>query len=374
MTQTTPLYQSHIDAGGKLVEFSGWQLPIHYGSLIAEHKAVREQVGMFDVSHMTIIDISGPDARALLQKLLSNDVGRLTAQGEALYSCMLNEQGGIIDDLIAYFMQPQRYRLVVNAATRVKDLEWINAQSEAFDVVVEEQPELAMIAVQGPSSLNALQTALSAFFAGNTGIATGVCEQVASLPRYHACEMQSLFIAATGYTGELGYEIALPAAEAVQLWQCLIEAGVQPCGLGARDTLRLEAGMSLYGSDMDESNTPYSSALGWTVAWQPLERQFNGRAALAEEQAHGATQKLCGIVLDEKGVLRGGQLLYRGDQSIGVITSGTFSPTLKKSIAFGRIDATHISTHSGDCTVQIRQHRLPVRITGRVFVRHGTPA
>jgi aminomethyltransferase len=371
MTQTTPLYQSHIDAGGKLVEFSGWQLPIHYGSLIAEHTAVREQVGMFDVSHMTIVDISGPDAFVLLQKLLSNDVGKLTAQGEALYSCMLNEQGGIIDDLIVYFMQPQRYRLVVNAATRVKDLEWINTQSESFDVVVEEQPELAMIAVQGPTSLNALQTALSAFLAGNTASnAASVCEQVASLPRYHACELQALFIAATGYTGELGYEIALPAGQAAQLWQCLIDAGVQPCGLGARDTLRLEAGMSLYGSDMDESNTPYSSALGWTVAWQPLERQFNGREALADEHAHGATQKLCGIVLDEKGVLRGGQLLYQGDQSIGVITSGTFSPTLKKSIAFGRIEATH----SGDCTVQIRQNRLPVRITGRVFVRHGTPA
>ena len=366
MEQKTPLYQSHIDAGGKLVDFSGWQLPIHYGSLITEHQAVRESVGMFDVSHMTIIDIHGDDSTTWLQQLLSNDVSKLSAAGDALYSCMLNDDGGIIDDLIVYFMQPSQYRLVVNAATREKDLNWITRQAAGVDVTIDERSELAMIAVQGPKSHKALEVALAAF---DSGESSSVWQKASALSRYQACEVNSLFVAATGYTGEDGYEIALPADRAAALWDCLLEAGVQPCGLGARDTLRLEAGMSLYGNDMDESTTPYSSALGWSVAWQPEDRPFNGRAALADEYAHGAAQKLCGFVLDEKGVLRSGQLLYQGDNPIGVITSGTFSPTLKKSIAFGRID----SSHEGDCEVQIRQNRLPVRMTRRVFVRDGKP-
>lgn len=364
MELKTPLYQSHLDAGGKLVDFSGWQLPIHYGSLISEHQSVREDVGMFDVSHMTIIDVHGDDSVPWLRQLLSNDVSKLVNNGDALYSCMLNHEGGIIDDLIVYLMQPSCYRLVVNAATRQKDLDWIQQQAAGVAVTINERSELAMIAVQGPASLKALAAALKEF---DTPGSTLVLPQIESLSRYQACEANGLFVAATGYTGEDGYEIALPADMAERLWTCLIDAGVQPCGLGARDTLRLEAGMSLYGNDMDETTTPYSSALGWSVAWQPEQRLFNGRNALANEYEHGAKQKLCGFVLDDKGVLRGGQLLYQGERQIGVVTSGTFSPTLKKSIAFGRID----SDHEGDCEVQIRQNRLPVRMTRRVFVRNG---
>jgi aminomethyltransferase len=364
MAKQTPLHQSHIDAGGKLVDFSGWQLPIHYGSLMSEHQAVREAAGMFDVSHMTIVDVKGGDAAPLLRKLLSNDIDKLHTLGDALYSCMLNDQGGIIDDLIVYLMQPSSYRVVVNAATREKDLAWINQQATGFDVVITERPDLAMIAVQGPSSRQLLSRALALFDAKTSD---STIEHIEALTSYQSCEVNGLFIAATGYTGEDGVEIALAADDAAALWSCLLKSGIQPCGLGARDTLRLEAGMSLYGNDMDETTTPYSSALGWTVAWQPEERAFNGRAALAEEYTNGARQKLCGFVLDDKGVLRDGQLLYSGDKNIGVITSGTFSPTLKKSIAFGRVDASH----NGDCEVQIRQNRLPVRMTRRVFVRHG---
>ncbi len=366
MAQRTPLYQSHIDAGGKLVDFSGWQLPIHYGSLITEHQAVRENVGMFDVSHMTIIDIHGAGAKPWLQQLLSNDVSKLLNNGDALYSCMLNNDGGIIDDLIAYLIEPSRYRLVVNAATREKDLKWITEQAAGVDINIEEKSELAMIAVQGPASHKALETALTAFRPDGAALAW---QKISALSRYQACEVNGLFIAATGYTGEEGYEIALAADLAETMWSCLTNAGVQPCGLGARDTLRLEAGMSLYGNDMDETTTPYNSALGWSVAWQPEERAFNGRNALAGEYKNGAKQKLCGFVLDEKGVLRSGQLLYQGDRQVGAITSGTYSPTLKKSIAFGRID----SDHEGDCEVQIRRNRLPVRMTRRVFVRNGNP-
>lgn len=365
MTQKTPLYNEHLAAGGKLVDFSGWQLPIHYGSLIEEHEAVRSNVGMFDVSHMTIVDLSGNDAFSYLQKLLSNDVGKLTANGQALYSCMLNEQGGIIDDLIVYQIQPSNYRLIVNAATRQKDLDWISSQAEAYDITIVEKPDLAMIAVQGPAAQQAVKEALAEVLA----IDPSPDASIDKLSRYESCMVGNVFVAATGYTGEDGYEIALDASQAGKLWDSLIRAGVRPCGLGARDTLRLEAGMSLYGSDMDESTTPFSSALGWSVAWQPEDRNFNGREALAKEYKAGAGQKLCGFVLDEKGVLRNGQILYRDDQSIGVITSGTFSPTLKKSIGFGRID----SDHQGDCEVQIRRNRLPVRLTGRVFVRNGKP-
>lgn len=364
MSKQTPLHQSHVDAGGKLVDFSGWHLPIHYGSQMSEHQAVREAAGMFDVSHMTIVDVQGNDAAPLLRKLLSNDIDTLNAPGDALYSCMLNDKGGIIDDLIVYLMQPSSYRVVVNAATREKDLAWINQQAAELDVAIDERADLAMIAVQGPSSHHLLDKALSLF---DTETSASTSERINGLSRYQSCEINGLFIAATGYTGEDGFEIALAADDAATLWSCLLKSGVQPCGLGARDTLRLEAGMSLYGNDMDETTTPYNSALGWSVAWQPEERAFNGRTALTDEYTNGAQQKLCGFVLDGKGVLRGGQLLYSGDKNIGVITSGTFSPTLKKSIAFGRIDADH----SGDCEVQIRQNRLPVRMTRRVFVRNG---
>lgn len=364
MPQRTPLYRSHIDSGGKMVEFSDWQLPIHYGSLITEHQSVRQDVGMFDVSHMTIVDINGADSTRWLQKLLSNDVSKLGNNGDALYSCMLNLQGGIIDDLIVYLIKPSQYRLIVNAATRQKDLDWMAEQANGFDITISERGELAMIAVQGPNSRSAMEKAAYRCDLVDAPVAM---EKVDALSRYQACEVGGLFIAATGYTGEDGYEIAASAARVNALWNSFLEIGVQPCGLGARDTLRLEAGMSLYGHDMDESTTPYSSALGWSVAWQPEEREFNGRDALISEYETGAQQKLCGFVLDEKGVLREGQLLWSGDEKIGVVTSGTFSPTLKKSIAFGRV----VSDHNGDCEVEIRKNRLPVRMTSRVFVRNG---
>jgi len=363
-SRRTPLYQSHIISGAKLVEFSGWQLPIHYGSLMTEHQAVRQDVGMFDVSHMTIVDIDGADTFIWLQKLLSNDVGKLLNNGDALYSCMLDHQGGIIDDLIVYLIEPSRYRLIVNAATRQKDLDWMTKQSDGFDISIDEKSELAMIAVQGPNSRAALEKAVSGCEIVDAPVAM---DNIDALSRYQACEVGGFFVATTGYTGEAGYEIAASADRITALWDSFIEVGVQPCGLGARDTLRLEAGMSLYGHDMDESVTPYSSALGWSVSWLPEDRAFNGRDKLVDEYENGAKQKLCGFVLEGKGVLREGQLLWRDEDNIGVITSGTFSPTLKKSIAFGRID----SDHNGDCEVQIRQHRLPVRMTSRVFVRDG---
>lgn len=355
--QKTVLYDSHVKSGGKMVEFAGWQLPVHYGSLVDEHIAVREQAGMFDVSHMTIVDVAGAQAKDYLQYLLANDVAGLQKNGAALYSCMLNHQGGVIDDLIVYHFNENSYRLVVNAATRAKDLAWINAQAENFDITITEQPDLAMIAVQGPLAVEKVHGVLTPEMA----------DACRGLGRYEAVHTDGWFIAATGYTGEDGYEIALPAEAAENLWQSLLQSGVAPCGLGARDTLRLEAGMNLYGTDMSEDDTPLTSGLAWTVAFEPANRDFIGRSALEAQKSAGPPHQLVGFVLDGKGVLRGGQLLYKEDAEIGVITSGTHSPSLKKSIAFARVKADQI----GDCEVQIRRNRLPVHLVKRVFVRNG---
>ena len=357
--QKTVLYDSHVKSGGKMVDFAGWQLPVHYGSLADEHIAVREKAGMFDVSHMTIVDVAGARAKDFLQHLLSNDVAGLQKQGAALYSCMLNHEGGIIDDLIVYHFSETNYRLVVNAATREKDLAWINAQAADFETTITEQPDLAMIAVQGPAATDRVHEVLTPEMAA-------ACR---SLGRYEAVCIDDWFIAATGYTGEDGYEIALPPSQAEQLWQSLLESGVTPCGLGARDTLRLEAGMNLYGTDMSEDDSPLTSGLAWTVAFEPDSRDFIGRSALEVQRSAGPSHQLVGFVLDGKGVLRGGQLLYKEDTEIGVITSGTHSPSLKQSIAFARVKADQV----GDCEVQIRRNRLPVRLVKRVFVRNGRP-
>ena len=264
MGQKTPLYDVHVAADAKIVDFGGWDMPLHYGSQLEEHHVVRNEAGAFDVSHMTVVDVSGTDAKGFLQSLLANDVGRLQDTGKALYSCMLNPDGGVIDDLITYYLGPDRYRLVVNAATREKDLAWINEQADAFDVSVHERDELAMIAVQGPKARELAATVLTDEWR----------EQALALKPFFGLEAGDLFIARTGYTGEDGWEIVMPAGQAADYWNRLVDAGVRPCGLGARDTLRLEAGMNLYGSDMDETISPLEAGLGWTVAWEPEALMF----------------------------------------------------------------------------------------------------
>ena len=372
----TPLYEAHVTAGGKMVDFSGWQLPVHYGSLVDEHHTVRKAAGVFDVSHMTIVDVTGLQAQAFLSVLLCNNPDRLTDVGSALYTCMLDHRGGIIDDLIVYYMGPENYRLVVNAATREKDLAWMKAckkgtedkadpaGTKAFDVAITERAELAMLAVQGPTARQIAEQCLP----GDIG------DAAKTLHRFQALQADEWFVARTGYTGEDGYEIALPADAAEGFWKDLLDAGCVPCGLGARDTLRLEAGMNLYGQDMDESETPLTSGLGWTVEWSPEDRNFNGRRALVAQKASGVPAKLCGLVLDGKGVLRSGQTLFCGDREIGKITSGTYSPTLQKSIAFGRIDSDIADAADGKVEVLIRKNKLPVIRSRRVFVRNGKPA
>lgn len=358
MTRQTVLNPIHRALGAKMVDFGGWDMPIHYGSQIDEHHQVRRDAGMFDVSHMTVVDLAGPRVRAFLRHLLANSIDKLQKPGKALYSCMLNPRGGVIDDLIVYYMTESWFRLVVNAATRDKDLAWLAAQARAFDVHVRERPELGIVAVQGP---NARARVLDLLAAEDRA-------PVSKLARFAARKAKSatgaeLFIARTGYTGEDGFEIIVPDQDITAFWNALLDAGVKPAGLGARDTLRLEAGMNLYGQDMDETVTPFEAALGWTVALD-AGRDFLGRAALEAQQAAGVPRQLVGLVMDDKGVLRHGQKVHT-DAGEGEILSGTFAPTIGKAIAFARVPAGE----PGTVRVDIRGRMVPVRMVKFPFVR-----
>ncbi len=293
----TPLNAAHRAMGAKMVDFGGWDMPVNYGSQIDEHHQVRNDCGMFDVSHMRVVDIKGGGTRGFLRTLLANNVDKLTQPGKALYSCMLFENGGVIDDLIVYYMSESWFRIVVNAGTADKDIAWMKQQAaqHAPDLTIVDHPELAMIAVQGPNARARVWEALP-----------GSQQLTESLAPFSAAEMGTMFIARTGYTGEDGFEIMIPAKAAPFLWAALAEKGVKPIGLGARDTLRLEAGMNLYGQDMDESVNPLESGLAWTVDLNS-ERDFIGKAALL---AHPPARKLVGLVLQDRGVLRGHQKVH----------------------------------------------------------------
>jgi aminomethyltransferase len=355
----TPLYECHVESGARIVDFGGWDMPLHYGSQLDEHHAVRRRAGAFDVSHMTVVDVAGPDARNYLQRLLANDVAKLKIEGKALYSCMLTPEGGVIDDLIVYYLGPDRYRAVVNAATRDKDIAWLDQQAHTFDVKVLEKPDLAMIAIQGPQARELAAPLIDREWR----------DAALDLAPFTAIEAGPLFIARTGYTGEDGWEVVVPGAAAAELWRRCIGAGVTPCGLGARDTLRLEAAMNLYGNDMDESTSPLVSGLGWTIAWEPAGRDFVGREAIERARADSAKPRFVGLLLEGKGVLRTHQRVIVNGVGQGEITSGGFSPTLERSIALARVPA-------GDydhAQVEVRGRLLDVRIVKPPFVRNGKP-
>ena len=358
MTNRTPLYEAHRAMGARMVDFAGWEMPLHYGSQLDEHRRVRESAGMFDVSHMVIIDLTGPGAADYLRRLLANDVARLVP-GKALYSCMLNERGGVVDDLIVYHCGDDGYRVVVNAATRDKDLAWMRGHLPDADVALRERDDLAMIAVQGPEARTAVE-----------GLLGGDAPRAASLAAFEAAQFGGRFVARTGYTGEDGYEVMLPAGQATAFWYALRDAGVSPVGLGARDTLRLEAGMALYGTDMDETTNPLEAGLGWTVAWQPEGRDFIGRPALEAFREAGSGCRTVGLLLTGQGVLRGGQTVCRDDgEAIGRITSGSYSPVLSQGIALARVDGETGRT----VYVSIRGRLQEARVVRPPFVRHGKP-
>jgi len=356
MGNRTPLFEAHKRLGAKIVDFAGWDMPLHYGSQLDEHNRVRADAGMFDVSHMTVVDVEGPQVREFLRTLLANDVDRLLP-GKALYSCMLNQEGGVLDDLIAYFLGEGCYRIIVNAATRDKDLAWMRRQSESFALDLHERTDSALIAVQGPQARAKVHAILR----------NGERDAVTALKPFHATQADGLFISRTGYTGEDGYEILVPRDRAESLWMALYDAGVPPIGLGARDTLRLEAGMALYGTDMDESISPLECGLAWTVAWAPEDREFIGRKALEARRDDPSLPKFVGLILSERGVLRGHQHVYLGERDVGEITSGSFSPVLGHSIAMARV-APEVHDH---CTVEVRGKQLAAKVVIPPFVRHG---
>jgi len=353
--QTTPLNAAHRAMGAKMVDFGGWDMPLNYGSQIEEHQQVRTNAGMFDVSHMRVVDIRGEGVRDFLRYLLANNVDKLQSSGKALYSCMLNPDGGVIDDLIVYFINETMFRLVVNAGTAEKDIAWMKEQAAAHAPKLEIKPrlDLAMIAVQGPAAAAKLWEAMP-----------GLQNLAESLKPFTAVEMGTMFVARTGYTGEDGFEIMLPTQAAAFFWEALNKAGVKPIGLGARDTLRLEAGMNLYGHDMDESINPLEAGLAWTVDLKS-ERDFIGKAALL---AQPPTRKLAGLVLQDRGVMRDHQVV-KTSHGDGEITSGSFSPSLNQSIALARIPA---AVQIGD-TVQIsvRDKLLNAKVVKYPFVRNG---
>ncbi len=355
MAQRTALYQHHVNAQAKIVDFASWDMPLHYGSQLNEHHIVRTSAGMFDVSHMVVVDVEGTQAQAFLCHLLANDISKLKL-GQALYGCMLKPDGGIIDDLITYYCAEGHYRVVVNAGTCDKDLAWIHQHAPHFNVKVTQRSDLSILAVQGPEARAKVAALLPV-----------ACREAAlSLKPFYALAYQDYFIGRTGYTGEDGFEIIVPHTLALTLWGQLLAQGVKPCGLGARDTLRLEAGMNLYGTDMDESISPLECGLTWTVDFKNPTRDFIGRKALEQQLAKGLQWQMVGLVMTEKGVLRGHQTVIT-NQGEGITTSGTFSPTLGYAIALAKIPVNV----SGEVTVDIRGKAMPVQIVKPPFIRHG---
>jgi aminomethyltransferase len=359
MGQKTPLYETHVQQGAKIVDFGGWDMPLHYGSQIEEHHAVRRDAGMFDVSHMAVVDVTGTRAFDFLRYLLANDIARLKHFGKALYSCMLLPNGGVIDDLIVYYMSESWYRLVVNAGTRDKDIAWIRQHAVEYGTEVVERDDIGIIAVQGPGAREkAVQL-----------LASTQRKPALALGAFFGAPFGSWFVARTGYTGEDGFELMIPAADIVDAWDRLRNLGVKPAGLGARDTLRLEAGMNLYGNDMDEARHPLESGLAWTVAFEPADRVFIGRAALERARREGGAQ-LIGLLLEDRGVLRSHQKVMSGAHltaEAGEVTSGTFSPTLNRSIALARVPQGSYET----VQVEIRGKLHAARVVKPPFVRHG---
>ena len=359
MGKKTALYSEHKRAKAKLVDFSGWEMPLYYSSQLKEHHAVRQDCGMFDVSHMLAIDICGNSSLAYLSKLLANNPQRLNS-GKALYSCLLNNDGGILDDLIVYQLSEYYYRIVVNAGNRQQDLAWLHQQRESFNnLVIKERDDLSIIAIQGP---HAREKSHATFSEKQQSVTK-------NLKPFHCVEKDGWFIARTGYTGEDGYEVMLPHNQAETFWNRLLARDISACGLGARDTLRLEAGFNLHGSDMDATTTPLESNLGWTIAWEPLDRDFIGRKALTQ-QRNQLKQALYGLVLEERAILRKDSVLITEQGNAGYITSASFSPSLNCSIALARLPLK-----SGNyCEVMIRDRKYRVKIIKPPFVRKGIKA
>lgn len=351
----TPLYEQHLALGAEMAEINGWELPLHFGSQVEEHLQVRKDCGMFDASFMTVIDVVGKQAKEYLQYLLANDVN-LLKQDKVLYSVMLNNNAGILGDILVYLTK-EGYRLIFNAGIPKQIISWMELHKNKLEVTLSVRSDTAVLAIQGPEAINKLLKQLHKQYA----------DQLVQLAPLHSCFIGDWFVSRTGYTGEDGVEIVLPKSEATQLWLSLIGAGIMPIGMRARDTLRLEAGYSQYGLDMDENVSPLSCNMDWTIAWEPGERQFIGRKSLEERLQAGHRNKLIGLVSEERGSLHNGDLVRIDNVGEGIITSTNFSPTLGKCIALARVP---IET-GARAEVEIKGKWCPVRVVPPKFVHHG---
>ncbi|UNU73528.1 glycine cleavage system aminomethyltransferase GcvT [Moraxella nasovis] len=362
-TQRTPFFDAHVAHNAKIVDFAGWELPIHYGSQIDEHNAVRTDAGMFDVSHMLTTDVTGDNARAFFQKLIANDVAKLSFVGKALYSAMLNDNGGVIDDLIVYRKNEDEtaYRIVSNGATREKDSAQFAKIGQEFGITLTPRYDLGMLAIQGPKAIEKLLTVKPHWADVVNGLKPFVGADLAQVGD------DDWFVARTGYTGEDGVEVILPATKAVAFFNELSKAGVKPAGLGARDTLRMEAGMNLYGNDMDDETSPLEAGMAWTVDLKDETRDFVGKSALMALKADGVKVKQVGLLLGKGGVLRSGMEVIT-DNGNGITTSGVFSPSLNQSIAIARVP---VDFKGETAKVVMRGKEVDVRVLKLPFVRNG---
>jgi aminomethyltransferase len=353
MILKTPLYSQHVLSGAKLIDFHGWEMPLHYGSQLQEHQYVRHDAGVFDVSHMTIVDVLGAGGRQFLRHILTADIDTLKHVGRAVYSCMCNEYGGIIDDLIVYQRAPDNYRLICNSATRLRVLAWLHQHIIGFSAGLQERTDLAMLAVQGPHAIEKISALLN----------LAQVDALSTLAPFESVEIDQWFFARTGYTGEDGLEIIVPQQDIGTLWADILQAGIKPCGLAARDTLRLEAGLLLSGQDMDESTTPLESGLSWTVSSLSDDRGFIGMGALLSQQ-QTLKRRLVGLTLEEPGIMRSGMRVKVEGLPDGVVTSGTYSPTLNQSIAFARVPVGV----TDEVLVEVRDKWLRARVGKLRFI------
>lgn len=349
----TALYDEHIKANAKIINFFNWSMPINYGSQLKEHNYVRNDAGMFDVSHMSIVDLKGRVSYDFLRYLLANDIAKIN-KNKSLYSVMLNASGGIIDDLIIYCIADNHYRMVINAACSEKDLNWINTNAKDFQVDIDPLNDYAIIAVQGPNAVD------------KTIKAAPKLKAAKNLTKFSNIIIDDIFIARIGYTGEDGFEIMLKNNPALSLWKQLLKVGIKPCGLGARDTLRLEAGFNLYGNEMNEQTTPLETNLIWSVDFKDNNRKFIGKESLKKQLKLGVKNQLKGMILTTKGVLRNNQEVFT-NKGIGKVTSGSFSPTLNKAIAFVSVPTAADSA----VEVKLRAEKVKAKLIKMPFYKNG---
>ena len=348
----TALNNAHIELGAKMVNFSHWEMPISYTSLIEEHHAVRNTAGVFDVSHMSVFDFNGGDQVAFFEKIFANDIKKICNDDKAIYGALLNEEGGILDDLIIYHAN-EKFRLVSNCSTREQNRQWYEKHAVEFGVEVVERSDMGILAIQGPDALSKILSI------------DGINPQVNNLQSFGCMFDGDKLYARTGYTGEDGLEIIVPSEDINQFWDQALKLGCTPIGLGARDTLRLEAGLNLYGNDMTIENHPYESNLGWTIDMTDENRQFIGKQALLSID-QSKSQKIVGIILRDKGVLRSGYEVIHNEGK-GVVLSGSYSPTLQSSIGLARVD----QGYKKDGKVMIRNKMLNIDFVSPRFIERG---